>query len=109
VIKENIGRLVFGWFDEVVNPGYRPEYIDPYVVDDRETGHYTQLIWATVTEVGCGATLYKDPSNNGAYNYILVCNYLPQGNIQGGSVYKKGPACSGCPKGRDTCENGLCV
>ena len=32
----------------------------------------------------------QDPSNNGAYNYILVCNYLPQGNIQGGSVYKKG-------------------
>lgn len=39
-------------------------------------GHYTQLIWPTTTQVGCGAAF----SENGFY---VVCNYSPAGNTLG--------------------------
>ena len=43
-------------------------------------GHYTQMIWQNSSEVGCG-----EASAGG--NNILVCDYSPQGNINGTIVY----------------------
>ncbi|MBO4329990.1 MAG: hypothetical protein J5820_05070, partial [Rhodocyclaceae bacterium] len=37
-------------------------------------GHYTQMVWNTTTEIGCG---YKVCS--GAIQ--MVCNYNPPGNV----------------------------
>ncbi len=41
-----------------------------------DVGHYSQMVWATTTEVGCGF----------AENYgrdVLVCDYDPPGNVMG--------------------------
>jgi hypothetical protein len=43
-------------------------------------GHYTQMIWQNSSEVGCG-----EASAGG--NNLLVCDYSPQGNINGAIVY----------------------
>ena len=40
-------------------------------------GHYTQVVWAATTHVGCAVALC--PSQH----WILVCNYAPPGNTQG--------------------------
>lgn len=40
----------------------------------QDVGHYTQIIWRTTTEVGCG--LATTPSRD-----ILVCHYNPPGNV----------------------------
>lgn len=39
--------------------------------------HYTQLVWGSTTEVGCGI------NRNGAVKWklLLVCNYNPPGNV----------------------------
>ncbi len=42
--------------------------------------HYTQVIWQNTGQVGCGK------ASSGGYD-ILVCDYTPQGNINGTSVY----------------------
>jgi hypothetical protein len=42
--------------------------------------HYTQMIWQNTSEVGCGE------ANASGYD-ILVCDYSPQGNINGTVVY----------------------
>ncbi len=42
--------------------------------------HYTQMIWQETSEVGCG----KASANGSDY---LVCDYTPQGNINGTVVY----------------------
>jgi len=42
--------------------------------------HYTQIIWQETAEVGCGK------ANSSGYE-ILVCDYSPQGNINGTAVY----------------------
>lgn len=42
-------------------------------------GHYTQIIWSTTTQIGCGIAICP----NGAM--ICVCNYSPAGNYVGRS------------------------
>ncbi len=43
-----------------------------------ECGHYTQLVWSTTTQVGCGQAIW---TQNGKNNVFWVCNYAPAGNI----------------------------
>lgn len=40
----------------------------------QDTGHYTQVVWATSNKVGCGLAKCKD-SQGRFFNYI--CNYCP--------------------------------
>lgn len=44
-------------------------------------GHYTQMVWKSTTEVGCGKAIC---SNNAQ---IWVCNYNPAGNVVGQKPY----------------------
>jgi pathogenesis-related protein 1 len=44
-------------------------------------GHYTQIVWKSTTEIGCGKAVCQDNSQ------IWVCNYKPAGNIIGYRPY----------------------
>jgi uncharacterized protein YkwD len=44
------------------------------------TGHYTQVVWKTTTEIGCGMA-------TGSANDYLVCQYSPGGNVIGQAPY----------------------
>jgi len=44
-------------------------------------GHYTQIVWAETTELGCARAICDDNSQ------IWVCNYTPAGNITGQKPY----------------------
>jgi pathogenesis-related protein 1 len=45
-----------------------------------KSGHYTQMVWKTTTELGCGKIVCKG-------FMILVCNYNPPGNMMGTAPY----------------------
>ncbi|KAL9636497.1 MAG: hypothetical protein Q9204_002240 [Flavoplaca sp. TL-2023a] len=45
---------------------------------DDETGQFTQMVWKTTTDVGCGAT--SCDGENGTPGWYLVCHYFPAGN-----------------------------
>jgi len=42
-----------------------------------DVGHYTQIIWKTTTECGCGSAPHS------TYRTVYVCQYSPAGNIVG--------------------------
>ncbi|PSN30559.1 hypothetical protein C0J52_23206 [Blattella germanica] len=75
------------WFEEITK--FNPKNIDPFVFNYKAS-HYTQLVWADTTLVGCGYTSYQTPDGENHEHY--VCNYGIGGNIEspGFSVYKVG-------------------
>lgn len=66
---------------------------------NRILGHYTQLVWARATQVGCGVA---ECPRWGTY---LVCQY-DKGNLLHTRVYTAGEPCSACA---NTCDKGLCT
>jgi hypothetical protein len=86
--------------------------ISSYVFNSA-TGHFTQQIWATTNQLGCGVSQYY---NAGWYYTYIVCHYATGGNIvstpTGTPLYNQASAITcGCPAGY-TCGNlkytGLC-
>ncbi|XP_031786448.1 uncharacterized protein LOC100680164 [Nasonia vitripennis] len=78
--------LVLMWYNEV-------EHFDKNNVgrfsgrgaNGNAVGHYTQILWAQTTKIGCGAVKYKDGDFN---RFFLVCNYGPAGNYIGEPMYE---------------------
>ena len=65
------------------------KFLIPFVYFFRftmETGHFTQLVWAKTTHVGCGYIKFKDAS--GSHATQIACNYGPAGNFEGQLIYK---------------------
>ncbi|KAL3310125.1 hypothetical protein Ciccas_011312 [Cichlidogyrus casuarinus] len=65
-------------------------------------GHYTQLVWADSTHVGCAVA---DCSNYPSfpYGYSIVCNYGPAGNVLGEKPYfEHGAATNADPNGHSS-------
>lgn len=90
------------WYGEVSD--FSPNNIDPFVFST-DTGHYTQVVWAESTDVGCGYAYYL---SDGQYTKLYVCNYGPGGNVISTSMYKQGQSCSECTDGCSTAYPGLC-
>lgn len=49
--------------------------------DGEMCGHYTQMVWKSSTEMGCGMAFCSDDSQ------VWVCNYRPPGNYAGRKPY----------------------
>ncbi|XP_062374607.1 GLIPR1-like protein 1 [Sardina pilchardus] len=72
-------------------------------------GHYTQVVWANSSKVGCAVHLCPngvEGFKKGPPTAYFVCNYSPAGNYQGEKPYRTGQQCSKCAA--DTCEGSLC-
>ncbi|KAF6024377.1 CRISP2 [Bugula neritina] len=74
-----------------------------------DVGHFTQMVWATSSKIGCG---YQKCSNIQG-NHFYVCNYGPSGNTAADiskPYIKHSTACSDCPGKCITSGNhaGLC-
>ncbi|XP_051164451.1 venom allergen 3-like isoform X1 [Leptopilina boulardi] len=78
----SIRDLITMWYDEVAL--FNRNEVERYVFR-LETGHYTQMVWATSINIGCGYVNHMVGNRN---TVLLVCNYGPGGNIRGGKIYE---------------------
>ena len=62
--------VVFSWADEEKDYNYANNSCKSGEI----CGHYTQVVWKTSTEVGCGMTICPDKGQ------MWVCSYNPPGN-----------------------------
>lgn len=102
----NWASVVKGWFDEYKL--FNPNEVDSFRTL-QDSGHFTQLIWAKTTHVGCGKARFKIKDEDW-YRTLYTCNYGPMGNVIQSRVYQKGQPCSRCPN-RTSCSPsvpGLC-
>ncbi|XP_048509083.1 venom allergen 3-like [Athalia rosae] len=92
-ITDPIEKLVDGWYNEVKLfscadvSRYRSRHA---------TGHYTQLVWAKTSAIGCGKVKFWDRKYR-MNTMRLICNYGPAGNFLGHPMYtvaEGGPRCS---------------
>jgi len=62
-------QVVDSWYSEIKYYNFnRPGF-------GYNTGHFTQVVWKSTKQLGCG---WANSSNGGIY---VVCNYSPAGNI----------------------------
>lgn len=94
-------------------PGRTKEDVEAFVYV-HDAGHYTAMIWADVSAVGCGwmaaAIDYSNPDFT-AHPIKGGCNYVGTPNLIGGNNYIVGDNCTQCPDGA-TCSvryPGLCT
>jgi pathogenesis-related protein 1 len=82
---ENIAGGTVGFFpDDAVTlwASEKPRYVfDPVYTFDNNTGHYTQVVWRSSTEIGCGV------SRCSTGHVVDVCRYNPAGNVIGTQPY----------------------
>ena len=69
--------VVSAWVDEV----HDYHYASNTCKAGKQCGHYTQVVWRTTRQVGCGMSLCPDKGQ------IWVCNYDPPGNWVGEKPY----------------------
>ncbi|RJE23033.1 hypothetical protein PHISCL_04638 [Aspergillus sclerotialis] len=81
----NATAAVCAWGDESI----KYDFLTPTGFTE-ETGHFTQLVWKSTTDVGCAAVdcgYNSTPPKNGsperAQGWYVVCEYLPAGNVVG--------------------------
>ncbi|TKR86800.1 hypothetical protein L596_011318 [Steinernema carpocapsae] len=111
------GGLVAGtklWWGELAKIGvgqYSPEFVFTPYLSQMKVGHYTQMAWATTTEVGCGLAHCLSPKSK----TLVVCNYRESGNWLDEQIYELGEPCrqnSDCtafPGSTCSVSEGLCI
>jgi hypothetical protein len=72
--------MVMSWVNEKIDYHGGPVG-NLYAPNGHVIGHYTQVVWRTTTEIGCGMAT----GSNG--NDFLVCRYNPPGNYGDQSPY----------------------
>mmetsp|Transcript_15999 Transcript_15999/g.37725 ORF Transcript_15999/g.37725 Transcript_15999/m.37725 type:complete len:402 (+) Transcript_15999:56-1261(+) len=118
--------MVQAWYDEIDDTEWNNDYTivnsvtyaDPqsqcksYDATDGNCmiGHYTQVVAAKSSKVGCGVTNCQSGLIGNKGGVYLVCKYQEPGNTGGDgglqAPYAIGATCSACPT---TCQDHLCT
>ncbi|KAF6214867.1 hypothetical protein GE061_009611 [Apolygus lucorum] len=76
-----------------------PKYNKP---SNYATEFLPRMLWAETYKIGCvdvSTSMIWYGEHTKFYSRSHVCNYAPEGTIEGQPVYKEGETCSACPEG----------
>jgi pathogenesis-related protein 1 len=77
-------EIVADWASEAADYDYARDRCAPGKV----CGHYTQMVWRSSTQIGCGVAQCSTNSPFGDGDWVMwVCNYSPAGNYTGERPY----------------------
>ncbi|XP_055891420.1 glioma pathogenesis-related protein 1-like [Biomphalaria glabrata] len=80
----NVNSFVDSWYSEKSQYNYDANSCSG------TCGHYTQVVWANSTAIGCGVQFCPVLASSSMKNsYFVVCQYGPGGNIAGKRPYTK--------------------
>ncbi|XP_028307868.1 peptidase inhibitor R3HDML [Gouania willdenowi] len=91
---QSITDLVRSWYNE------RHRFSYPNKCSGSVCSHYTQMVWASSSRLGCAVRRCSNMHVFGSTwreATILVCNYAIKGNWVREAPYKRGKPCSLCP------------
>ncbi|XP_034445969.1 peptidase inhibitor R3HDML [Hippoglossus hippoglossus] len=91
---QSITDLVRSWYNE------RHQFSYPSRCTGSVCSHYTQMVWASTSRLGCAVRKCSNVNVFGSSwreATLLVCNYSIKGNWVGEAPYKTGRPCSVCP------------
>uniref|UniRef100_A0A5K3F7T4 SCP domain-containing protein n=1 Tax=Mesocestoides corti TaxID=53468 RepID=A0A5K3F7T4_MESCO len=102
-LTPTLAQMAQGWYNEIVNYTYADNSCKHIC------GHYTQMVWATSSELGCAKKQCDSsfPSSPKPV-YVMACQYKPAGNMNGQKPYLEGRSCSMCQDG-DVCNRNQCA
>uniref|UniRef100_A0A672L0G1 Cysteine rich secretory protein LCCL domain containing 1 n=1 Tax=Sinocyclocheilus grahami TaxID=75366 RepID=A0A672L0G1_SINGR len=114
--RSECALVFYTWYDEVKDYSFPyPQECNPHCpfkCSGPVCTHYTQLVWATSSRIGCAINVCYNMNVWGqiwAKAVYLVCNYSPKGNWWGYAPYKHGTPCSACPPSYGgLCRENLC-
>ncbi|XP_028175734.1 venom allergen 5 2-like [Ostrinia furnacalis] len=96
-VVPNLAEAMNGWFSEFMNYNF-----EPYSLEIAQAvGHYTQMVWAESTKIGCGISQKRE---NGFVTTLFVCDYGPTGNFIGETPYKASPTRGYLHCGNEDCK-----
>ncbi|KAG5888310.1 hypothetical protein JTB14_015818 [Gonioctena quinquepunctata] len=85
----SINETITDWFQEVIH--VKPSTVRYFTPGTQDIGHFTQMLWADTTEIGCAASKFTTVMKGKEWDVVLFgCDYGPGGNILRKSVYKPG-------------------
>ncbi|KAL9081550.1 MAG: hypothetical protein Q9159_007269 [Coniocarpon cinnabarinum] len=79
---DNVINDITGWYNEVTVFNRDNSWYVPTPSDIAETGHFSQIVWAATTHVGCALGNCPKGVQSGL-DVFLVCDYGPAGNVPG--------------------------
>ncbi|BHF61636.1 Peptidase inhibitor [Sparganum proliferum] len=92
-LLDSLHVAMTGWYAE------RRNYLGQHNYCLRQPcAHYTAMIWANTTKVGCAYTRCDHIYN--MKSYLSACQYEPRGNWIGQKPYLRGISCSQCRPGQ---------
>ncbi|KAL7641608.1 UNVERIFIED_CONTAM: hypothetical protein RMT77_007481 [Armadillidium vulgare] len=110
-----VDRATEGWRNE--KDFFPPSEIQKFPLGRNEHGsislaygHFTQMIWANTTNIGCAKIGFVNQYNKS--EIIISCLYGEAGNIINEPIYRKGNFCTACRGNGRKCSQkypGLCV
>jgi len=108
--SKDLAHAVQSWYNEVQY--FNESAVDKFFLEGGghtgHIGHYSQVVWADVSTIGCGYEYRIDENFNNMYRETIICNYCKGGNELDKPMYKIGDAATACPVDHPNPDDGLC-